>query len=102
MRREGASWEERRKLECRTCEVERARRARVMLAKEDRRHEAAAFVAAPYVHPYNAPKYHAQQRRAMLFARATRKCVLWSAAHDVPATQEDKSLKGEALRRAKE
>ena len=102
MRQEGATWEQRRRLECGRCQDERARRARVMLTEQDRRHESPAFLAAPYVHPYNAPKYHAQQRRAMNFAQATHKCLLWVVAWDSPQNQEDKALKGDALQKARE
>ena len=102
MRQEGATWEQRRRLECGRCQDERARRARVMLTEQDTRHESRAFLAAPYVHPYNAPKYHAQQRRAMIFAQAMHKCLLWVVAWDSPQNQEDKALKGDALQKARE
>ena len=59
------------------------------------------FSNAPYVHPFNAPKYHAQQLRALNFAKSTSKQLLWTVAYDIPAATDDaSSSKGqlEALR----
>ena len=44
------------------------------------------FTNAPYVHPSRAPSYFAQQLRAMNFAKATNKRLLWIIAHDVPSS----------------
>ena len=58
--------------ECGLCQEERARRQRVM-KDGDSRHTEHPFTSAPYVHPYNTPKYHAQCRRAQCFAREHRR-----------------------------
>ena len=84
MRRGGSSWEERVNMECEECQAERARRARVLLDRSDRRHEEEPFLSAPYVHPFYAPKYQAQVRRAVLFTKQTSRCVLWVVAQDRP------------------
>ena len=41
------------------------------------------FVDAPYVHPFNAPKYHAQQLRTLAYAKRRKKRLLWIVATDV-------------------
>ena len=102
MRRDGAAWEERQRLECPLCRKERARRARVRLTPEDKRHMGDTFVGAPYVHPYNAPKYQALQYRASIFAQSKQRMLLWIVARDTPDQTDDKALKGPALDRQRE
>ena len=48
------------------------------------------FVGAPYVHPYNAPKYQALQYRASIFAQSKQRMLLWIVARDTPDQTEDK------------
>ena len=60
------------------------------------------FAEAPYIHPYNVPKYMAAALRSQNFARSVKRPVLWVMARDTPVTDADKSLKGEALHRARE
>ena len=50
------------------------------------------FAHAPSIHPWNAPKYHAQQLRAVTFAKATNQRVLWIAARDWPMATGDEKL----------
>ena len=99
--RQGKDYSEVLERECAICSGERARRARVM-KEDDERHRDAAFVSAPYVHPNNAPKYHALQRRAQLFAQQHRRQLLWVQARDQPMQEEDKKLSGDALRRLRD
>ena len=47
------------------------------------------FVHAPYIHPWNAPKYHAQQLRAIAFAKASNLRVHWIVARDWPIKTKD-------------
>ena len=49
------------------------------------------FVHAPYIHPWNAPKYHAQQLRAIAFAKASNLRVLWIVARDWPLPTKDEA-----------
>ena len=63
------SWKLRRGLECSICAEERRRRCWVdpidLEPEQTRRYRDARFADAPYVHPFNAPKYHAQQLRTI-------------------------------------
>ena len=43
------------------------------------------FSRAPFVHPFRFPSYHAQQLRAIDFAKAENKRLMWITAHDVPS-----------------
>ena len=83
-------------MECDICKKERGRRAYVMHTNtaEEVRHLREPFLQAPFVHPFNAPKYHAQQLRAVNFANAMGRRVLWIVATDKPLSNEsDKSEK---------
>ena len=104
MLRRGCLWILRQNLECDVCKLERKRRCRVMLPGDtsERRHLETPFSNAPYVHPFNAPKYHAQQLRALNFAKSTSKQLLWTVAYDVPVTTEDASLSKEQLESMRE
>ena len=86
----GASWALRQDQECDICKEERKRRAYVMRPdiEDDARHLREPFAQAPFVHPFNAPKYHAQQLRAINFAKALGKRVLWIVATDKPLAGE--------------
>jgi hypothetical protein len=59
------------------------------------------FAHAPYVHPFNAPKYHAQQLRALNYAKAVDRRLLWVVAHDWPVAGGDEALSGETLEKAR-
>ena len=50
------------------------------------------FAHAPYIHPWSAPKYHAQQLRAVSFAKATHQRLMWCVARDWLAAAEDEHL----------
>ncbi len=70
MRRTFASSDEMKVLECEVCKSTRADRCRVRQRdKDDTRHAKPPFSEAPYVVPYNMPKYFAQQLRALQFAQ---------------------------------
>ena len=45
------------------------------------------FAAAPYVHAYNEPKYHASQIRALAFGSHYNRVVLWLLAEDRPKSK---------------
>ncbi|CAE8629629.1 unnamed protein product, partial [Polarella glacialis] len=91
-------WGVMRAMECDACKAERERR-RLVLRLEDRTHEQEPFVSAPFVTPYNQPKYSALQYRAMKFAKAHNRQLLWIKAWDKPLAKEDRALRGEALER---
>lgn len=54
------------------------------------RHKRPPFTDAPFVHPFRHPSYHAQQLRAISFAQAHGRRLMWITAHDVPKTVEKK------------
>ena len=58
----------------------------------DGTHMQEPFAHAPYIHPWNAPKYHAQQLRAVTFAKATNQRLLWIVAHDWLVANGDEKL----------
>ena len=60
------------------------------------------FAQAPYIHPWNAPKYHAQQLRALSFAKATNQRVLWIVAHDWPIQTGEEKLNAGRLEKLRE
>ena len=67
--------------------------------KSDDRHANPPFTEAPYIVPFNLPKYFAQQLRAMQFAKAATppKQLLWIVAQDKPFLGDIKNLKGTEL-----
>ena len=97
-------WEDMQKQECDICASERRRRCQVLLstdtAEDMQRYE--SFAAAPYVHPFNQPKYHALICHAWQYARSQQKQVLWCLAQDWPLTEDDDNLSVEALQRLRE
>ncbi len=102
MRWQFATFEEMQVLECSHCKALRAERCRVRRAKTtDTRHEKAPFTEAPYVVPFNLPKYFAQQLRAMQFAKAAdpAKQVLWIVARDKAFLGDIKNLVGAELQK---
>ena len=92
------------KQECDICTSERRRRCQVLLstdtAEDMQRYE--SFAAAPYVHPFNQPKYHALICHAWQYARSQQKQLLWCLAQDWPLTEDDDNLSVEALQRLRE
>ena len=78
-------WYRRRSDECETCATERRRRCRVLGCSDlSPDIDSATFAAAPYIHPFNEPKYHASQVRALRFAATTQSHLLWIIAQDRP------------------
>jgi len=94
-----SDWVLRKSLECDSCAAERRRRCCILQSVTDRRYQEEPFAHAPFVHPFNAPKYHAQQLRAVNFAKATNRQVLWVIACDKVLTKgEDTSARDVARR----
>ena len=89
MFRRRCDWALRRVLECETCTAERKRRCCVLQSVGDARYKKEPFAHAPFVHPFNAPKYHAQQLRAVNFAKAMNRQVLWVIARDKVLAKSD-------------
>ena len=100
MRKKFSSWDEMQLLECDVCQNKRAERCRVRQKdKNDTRHAELPFSKAPYVVPYNMPKYFAQQLRALQFAQSAQppQQLLWIVARDVPFLGSVKELRGAEL-----
>ena len=94
------SFKEMQLLECDVCKKTRAARCRVRQSdKKDTRHAEPPFSEAPYVVPYNMPKYFAQQLRALQFAQSAQppQQLLWIVARDMPFLGTIKHLKGAEL-----
>ena len=72
------TWFERQALECEYCQEERQRRCWIIQenAVNETRYMEEPFVDAPYVHPFRQPSFHAQQLRAMNFAKARGRRIL--------------------------
>ena len=86
-RSRGRNWQLRRAMECNVCAEERDRRC-CIIAGSDRnleRYTEEPFANAPFVHPFRHPSYHAQQLRAINFAKTTQKRLLWIVAFDRPS-----------------
>ena len=75
-RRAGASWPDLVRQECSVCAEHRQLRARVRVAEDDKRHLEPLFAKAPYLHPYNKPRYHALLLRAVQFASSEKRILL--------------------------
>ena len=94
------SFEEMKSLECEICKATRAERCRVRQSDQnDTRHAQPPFSEAPYVVPYNLPKYFAQQLRALQFAQNAQppQQLLWIVARDMPFLGSIKQLRGAEL-----
>ena len=98
-RRDGFTWDARRSRECSLCKKERQRRCRVLYqgGANDEMHMQEPFAHAPYIHPWNAPKYHAQQLRAVGFAKATNQRLLWIVARDWPLASGDEKINAQRI-----
>ena len=65
--------------------------------QNERKHLEEPFASAPYIHPFNYPKYHAQQLRSRLFAISKHRRLFWVRAHDWPIAHGDEDLSKEEL-----
>jgi hypothetical protein len=91
--RQGNAWREiqQRWPECGACESERYRRCR-LVQEQDKRVLQMPYLAAPYVHQNNQPKYHAMLLRSVEWAKRSQehpKQVLWIRAIDTPLNYRD-------------
>ena len=84
-----AHWLRRRSQECDTCAAERKRRCRVLESSDlsPTLQEDPRFAAAPYIHAFNEPKYHASQVRALHFATEKKTIAMWLFAQDRPLSK---------------
>ena len=84
------TWPERALLECKSCQEHRRKRCWIIQenAKNEARYMEEPFVEAPYVHPFRQPSLHAQQLRAMYFANARGRRIMWMKAWDRPCQKE--------------
>ena len=83
-RSRGEKWALRANMECACCAEERKRRC-VIIDRDGpnaTRYQEEPFTDAPYVHPFRHPSYHAQHLRALNFAKAKNRRLLWLTAHD--------------------
>ena len=93
MWRNGIAWRQRQPEECTLCQTERKRRCRVLTAEGSNRTELLEeFAAAPYVHPFNQPKYHALICHALHYAKTHKKKVYWVVCLDWPLIAEEEEL----------
>jgi len=79
------NWLLRRERECAICKTERERRCCVLRPNNEadvERYTSEPFTGAPYVHPFRHPSYHATQLRAILFAKSSKRQLLWVTAYD--------------------
>ena len=101
---EGFSWAARATMECDACKKERRRRCCIISLSDENKaayHEE-PFKHAPYVNPFRYPSTHAQHLRAINFARAHKRQLLWLPAHDAPMEKDGKKWVGERAERNKE
>ena len=83
MVQEGFTWAAMLDLECSDCSQERRRRCRVITGNHNKdAHCSQKFSQAPYIHPFNQPKYQAQLNHAIVFAKSVRSKILWYLAED--------------------
>ena len=88
------TWSERCSDECDICSEHRQRRCRVLYDDdaEESVINTTKFCDAPLIHPWNSPKYHANQVRAKHFARRTNRILLWAVCEDTPIHGDLRSL----------
>ena len=98
---ERKSWQLRASQECDECKAERKRRCCVRIPgnHNEHKHRSERFAHAPYIHPFNMPRYHAQQLRSIEFAKAKNRRLLWVRANDWPIASGDEELSEEELTR---
>ena len=83
------NWRLRQEKECTICKQERRRRCCVLLPRKTEDHQKlqqAPFDAAPFVHPFRHPSYHATQLRAIAFAKSKQTRLFWVTAYDKVVT----------------
>jgi hypothetical protein len=64
-------------------------RSTVLQDADDGRLQDEPHASAPYIHPFNAPKYSAMQLRALQFGKSRSLTVLWMVAHDSAQASAD-------------
>ena len=98
------SWREMQQLECKRCQQERRRRCQVLqdTEGEDNKKRFQSFASAPYVHPFNQPKYHALICHAWQYAKTAQKQLYWCLAQDWPLTAEEEDLGVEELQQLRQ
>ena len=79
MRRRAQPWKDMAVAECEACQAHRETRCRVRVDDTDQRHMQKPFTDAPYLHPFNQPRYHALLLRSVLFARSWNKLATYGA-----------------------
>ena len=86
----GVNWQQRQSMECAQCSQEWTRRCCVLRNTEEDngRFVSEGFAAAPYVHSFRHPSYHATQLRALVCAKNASRRLHWIVADD---TMADKS-----------
>ena len=90
------NWEARHSQECDVCAMHRARRCRVVGSSDISPDVSSAkFTDAPFIHPFNAPKQHASQLRAVNLAFRTDRILLWCVAEDKPLHKDQTCLTDE-------
>ncbi|MEC8949150.1 MAG: hypothetical protein VX837_04025, partial [Candidatus Thermoplasmatota archaeon] len=84
-RSKGMDWKFRTAMECAVCTAERRRRCCIIdkTSTEAPRYMEEPFANAPFVHPFRHPAYHAKLLKAINFAKAKNRRLLWVTAHDV-------------------
>ena len=96
-------WLERQVEECELCKAERKRRCNIISASPENRERVtrAPFTTA-YVHPFRYPSAHAQQLRAIAFAKEKRQRLQWTTAFDKPKHDGEARFKGDRGEELKE
>ena len=94
----GISWLARQQMECEICKKERIRRCSVLPVEPLlRQKQLDNFAAAPYIHPFNQPRYHALICHALHFAKTMRSKIYWVVCLDWPLTTDEENMSSEQL-----
>ena len=103
-RGKGENWKQRQAMECAVCSKERQMRICILQDSQasQARFLSEEFAAAPYVHPFRHPSYHATQLRALVFAKNAKKRLHWTVAHDTLADKSQESKNVEKAESRKE
>ena len=95
-------WEERRSQECEMCTEHRRMRCRILGCSDlSPNINENRFDDAPYIHQWNAPKYHAAHLRARHYAQRTQRILLWVVAEDKPLHKDHTTCTEAALQAKK-